>query len=62
MAALSPQLFKDPECWFGRGLNQRSLAQQTGAYPLTGRRFRTRRFVSLSTCKLSFSSVADSDL
>ena len=22
-AALSPQLFKDPECWSGRGLNPR---------------------------------------
>ena len=39
-AALSPQLFKDPECWSGRGLNLRHPAQQTGAYPieLTGRR------------------------
>ena len=39
-AALSPQLFKDPECWSGRGLNLRPPAQQTGAYPieLTGRR------------------------
>ena len=34
------QLFKDPECWSGRGLNLRPSAQQTGAYPieLTGRR------------------------
>ena len=41
-AALSPQLFKDPECWSGRGLNLRPPAQQTGAYPiqLTVRRFR----------------------
>ena len=30
-AALSPQLFKDPECWSGRGLNPRPLTQQTGA-------------------------------
>ena len=38
-AALSPQLFKDPECWSGRGLNLRPPAQQTGTYPieLTGR-------------------------
>ena len=38
-AALSPQLFKDPECWSGRDLNQRPPARQTGAYPteLTGR-------------------------
>ena len=44
-AALSPQLFKDPECWSGRGLNLRPPAQRTaaGAYPieLTGRRFRS---------------------
>ena len=39
-AALSPQLFKDPECWSGRDLNLRPPAPQTGAYPieLTGRR------------------------
>ena len=38
-AAISPQLFKDPESWSGRGLNLRPPAQQTGAYPieLTGR-------------------------
>ena len=30
-AALSSQLFKDPEFWFGRGLNPRPPAQQTGA-------------------------------
>ena len=33
-AALSPQLFKDPEFWSGRGLNLRPPAQQTGAYPI----------------------------
>ena len=41
-AALSLQLFKEPKCWSGRGLNLRPPAQQTGAYPiteLTGRRF-----------------------
>ena len=40
-AALSPQLFKDPECWYGRDLNQRPPTRKTGAYPteLTGRRF-----------------------
>ena len=39
--ALSSQLFKDPECWFGRGLNPRPPAQQAGALPteLTRRRF-----------------------
>jgi len=39
-AARSPQLFKDPECWSGLGLNLRPLAQQCGALPteLTGRR------------------------
>ena len=38
-AALSPQLFKDPECWSGRGLKLRPPAQQSGALPteLTGR-------------------------
>ena len=41
-AALSPQLFKDPVCWSGRGLSLRPPAQQTGAYPdeLTERRNR----------------------
>ena len=33
--SLSTQLFKDPDCWFGRGLNLRPSAQQTGAYPLS---------------------------
>ena len=39
--ALSSQLFKDPECWFGRSLNPRPPAQQVGALPteLTRRRF-----------------------
>ena len=48
--ALSPQLFKDPECWSGLGLNPRPPAQQTGAYPieLTGRRLCI--FVALSLC------------
>ena len=32
-AALSSQLFKDPECWSGRGLNPRPPARQTGALP-----------------------------
>ena len=40
-AALSSQLFKDLECWSGRGLNPPPPAQQTGALPteLTRRRF-----------------------
>ena len=39
--AFSSQLLKDPEFWFGRGLNPRPPAQQTGALPteLTRRRF-----------------------
>ena len=39
-AARSSQLFKDPECWSGRGLNPRRSARQSGALPteLTGRR------------------------
>ena len=32
-AALSSRLFKDPECWSGRGLNPRPPARQTGALP-----------------------------
>ena len=32
-AALSSQLFKDPACWSGRGLNPRPPAQQTIALP-----------------------------
>ena len=38
--ARAPQLFKDPEGWFGQGLNQRPPTQQAGTYPieLTGRR------------------------
>ena len=41
-AAHSPQLFEDPECWSGRGLNLRPPAQQSGALPteLTDRRLR----------------------
>ena len=39
-AARSPQLFRDPECRSGRGLNPRPPARQSGALPteLTGRR------------------------
>ena len=39
-AAFSPQLFKDPECLSGRGLNLRSLTQHSSALAteLTGRR------------------------
>ena len=39
-AACSPQLFKDPECWSGRGFNLRPPARQSDALPteLTGRR------------------------
>ena len=33
-AALSPQLFKDAECWSGRGLSLRPPAQQTCANPI----------------------------
>ena len=32
-AALSSQLFKDAECWSGRGSNRRPPAQQTSALP-----------------------------
>ena len=31
MAPLSSQLFKDHECWSGRGLNLRPTSRQTGA-------------------------------
>ena len=42
-AALSSQLFKDPECRSERGLNPRPLVQHTGAVPtkLTKRRLNT---------------------
>ena len=52
-AALSPQLFKDPECWSGRGLNLRPPAQQNGANPteLTGRRLVTFFNSSNQICK-----------
>ena len=45
-AALSPHLFKDPECWSGRDLNLQPPTQQTGAYAieLTGQRFVTWTF------------------
>ena len=51
-AALSPQLFKDPECWTGRDLNPRPPARQTGAYPneLTGRRYKVYTFL----CPLNY--------
>ena len=44
-AALSPQLFKDTECWSGRCLNLRPPAQQTGAHlvELTGRRLAKKK-------------------
>ena len=32
-AARSPQLFKDPECWSGRGFEPRPPARQSGAPP-----------------------------
>ena len=42
------KLFKDPDCWSGRGLNLRPPAQQTGAYPteLTGRRSGVTQIIS----------------
>ena len=42
-AALSSQLFKDPECWSGQGLNPRPPARQTSALPTE----LTRRFIGL---------------
>ena len=46
--ARSPQLFKDPDCWSGRGLNLRPPARQSGALPteLTGRRFKTNSTIT----------------
>ena len=52
-AALSPQLFKDPECWSGWGLNPRPPARQTGALPTEP----TRR-----QCKLRMSLIMASGL
>ena len=45
-AALSSQLFKDPECWSGRGLNPRPPAQQTGAFATELTRQRLKPFSS----------------
>ena len=44
-AALSSQLFKDPECWAIWGFNQQPPTQQTGAYPieLTGQQLIIKR-------------------
>ena len=42
-AALSSQLFKDPECWSGQGLNPRPPPRQTSALPTE----LTRRFIGL---------------
>ena len=47
-AALSSQLFKDPECWSGRDLNPRPPAQQTGALPTELTRQLFVRFFFLS--------------
>ena len=52
-AALSPQLFKDPECWSSWGLNPRTPARQTGALPTEP----TRR-----QCKLRMSLIMASGL
>ena len=49
-AALSSQLFKDPECWSGQGLNPRPPTQQTGPFP----RELTRH---LYTCKCDTSNI-----
>ena len=55
-AALSLQLFKDPECWSGRGLNPRPPVQQTDAYPfeLTGRRLVYHLCIKHSCLNLAF--------
>ena len=51
-AVLSSQLFKDPECWSGRGSNPWPPAQQTGALPTELTRLRVylqytgKRFLS----------------
>ena len=47
-AALSSQLFKDPECWSGRGLNLRPPARRTGSLPteLTRRRLNGGGFLN----------------
>ena len=56
------QLFKDPECWSGRGLNLRPPAQQTGANPIevTGRQYSVFNLVKhypiLSLFQFFFSS------
>ena len=54
-AALTSQLFKDPECWFSRGSNPWPPAQQTGALPTEPTRLLKRTERSL-TCTYSKSS------
>ena len=66
-AALSSQLFKDPECWSGRDLNQRPPARRTGALPteLTRRRFFKWRYdlssgnSNLRNCELTGKNFRD---
>ena len=66
-AALSSQLFKDPECWSGRGLNLPPPARRTGALPteLTRRRFFKWRYdrpsghSNLSNCELTWKKFRD---
>ena len=55
-AALSPQLFKEPECWFSWGLNQQPLAQHTTAYPIE--LTRQLEVMSLSIFPISLVAVA----
>ena len=53
-AALSSQLFKDPECWSGRGLNPRPPAKQTGALPTELTRLLKNNQISLYLCFAKF--------
>ena len=53
-AALSSQLFKDPECWSSRGSNPWSPAEQTGTLPTEPNRRRFRFLARKQLCKTLF--------
>ena len=58
-AALSSQLFTDPECWSGRGLNPRPPARQTGTLPteLTRRRLINQHWSNIQSKNYGYNSL-----
>ena len=58
-AALSSQLFTDPECWSGRGLNPRPPARQTGTLPteLTRRRLINQDWSNIQSKNYGYNSL-----